>query len=106
MENQQNINIYGIKKGYNMLAVASGENCGEGKTWVAITLAHALSLLGQKVLLFDGDSGLSNIGNQLGIEQKNTLQRVLDKEKTLNQVIYHQEKSKLDIILNEPISGG
>ena len=39
-----------------MIAVASGKG-GVGKTWFSITLAHALSGLRQKTLLFDGDLG-------------------------------------------------
>jgi hypothetical protein len=31
---------------------------GVGKTWLAITLAQALSRMGRRVLLFDGDLGL------------------------------------------------
>jgi len=41
-----------------LIAVASGKG-GVGKTWFAVTLAHALSLRGRRVLLFDGDLGLS-----------------------------------------------
>ncbi len=48
------------------LAVASGKG-GVGKTWLAITLAHALARAGQRVLLFDGDLGLANVDIQLGL---------------------------------------
>ncbi len=49
-----------------ILAVASGKG-GVGKTWFAITLAHALSRRGRRVLLFDGDLGLANVDIQLGL---------------------------------------
>lgn len=49
-----------------LIAVASGKG-GVGKTWFAITLAHALSRAGQRVLLFDGDLGLANVDIQLGL---------------------------------------
>jgi len=49
-----------------MLAVASGKG-GVGKTWFAITLAHALTQQGRRVLLFDGDLGLANVDVQLGL---------------------------------------
>ncbi len=49
-----------------ILAVASGKG-GVGKTWLAITLAHALARSGARVLLFDGDFGLANIDVQLGL---------------------------------------
>ena len=38
------------------IAIASGKG-GVGKTWLAITLGHALAAAGQHVLLFDGDLG-------------------------------------------------
>ena len=49
-----------------ILAVASGKG-GVGKTWFAITLAHALARAGRRVLLFDGDLGLANVDIQLGL---------------------------------------
>jgi flagellar biosynthesis protein FlhG len=49
-----------------LTAIASGKG-GVGKTWFAITLAHAWSRLGRRVLLFDGDLGLANIDIQLGL---------------------------------------
>ena len=49
-----------------LIAVASGKG-GVGKTWFAITLAHALARRGERVLLFDGDLGLANVDIQLGL---------------------------------------
>ena len=49
-----------------LIAIASGKG-GVGKTWFAITLAHALSRAGRRVLLFDGDLGLANVDIQLGL---------------------------------------
>jgi len=42
-----------------VIAIASGKG-GVGKTQVAVNLAVALSALGQRVLLIDGDVGLAN----------------------------------------------
>lgn len=50
----------------NMFAVASGKG-GVGKTWLAISLAHAFARAGRKTLLFDGDLGLANVDIQLGL---------------------------------------
>ena len=47
-------------KGRNIIAVASGKG-GVGKTWLSITLAHALARTDRRVLLFDGDLGLANL---------------------------------------------
>jgi len=49
-----------------LIAIASGKG-GVGKTWLAITLAHALARAGRGVLLVDGDLGLANVDIQLGL---------------------------------------
>jgi len=49
-----------------VIAVASGKG-GVGKTWLSITLAHALSQAGRRVLLLDADFGLANADVQLGL---------------------------------------
>ena len=59
-----------------LIAIASGKG-GVGKTWFAITLAHALSRLGRRVLLFDADFGLANIDVQLGLTPTHDLGSVL-----------------------------
>ena len=51
---------------HRTIAVASGKG-GVGKTWFAITLAHALARAGRRPLLFDGDLGLANVDIQLGL---------------------------------------
>ncbi|MFO1119811.1 MAG: P-loop NTPase [Rhodospirillales bacterium] len=60
----------------NIIAIASGKG-GVGKTWFAITLAHALARAGRRTLLFDGDLGLANVDIQLGLMPDRDLGAVL-----------------------------
>lgn len=62
--------------GGRLIAIASGKG-GVGKTWLAITLSHALALAGRRVLLVDADLGLANVDVQLGLEPGHGLPTVL-----------------------------
>ncbi|MEZ5862155.1 MAG: cellulose synthase operon protein YhjQ/BcsQ [Geminicoccaceae bacterium] len=50
-----------------LTVLASGKG-GVGKTFLAVSLAHALTHLGRRVLLVDADLGLANIDVQLGFD--------------------------------------
>ena len=92
-------------RGRNMFAIASGKG-GVGKTWFSITLAHALSKKGQRVLLFDGDLGLANLDIQLGLMPKQDLSNVISGRLTLNQAIVDFPEAGFDIIAGRSGSGG
>lgn len=86
-----------FKRGENVIAVASGKS-GVGKTWFAVTLAHAFSFFKKKTLFFDYDLGLTNIGTQLGLSIENDVDGIISGKITLNQAIHHCDKTKLDIV--------
>ena len=73
-------------RGKNILAVASGKG-GVGKTFFSITLAQALTRMGKKVCLFDGDLGLANVDVQLGLMPKRDLNDVIRGRLSLDKVV-------------------
>ena len=92
-------------KGQNIIAVASGKG-GVGKTFLAITLANALSNKERKVLLFDGDLGLANLDIQLGLMPQQDLGSVIAGRLTLNQAVLPFPQGGFDIIAGRSGSGG
>lgn len=86
-----------FRRGSNLIAVASGKG-GVGKTWFSVTLAHALSRAGKKILLFDGDLGLANVDVQLGLMPKRDLNDVIRGRLGMDNVIMRYEEGEFDII--------
>jgi flagellar biosynthesis protein FlhG len=86
-----------FRRGKNIVAVASGKG-GVGKTWFSVTLSHALSKAGKKVLLFDGDLGLANVDVQLGLMPKRDLNDVIRGRLGLDKVIQRYDEGGFDII--------
>lgn len=87
-----------------VIAVASGKG-GVGKTVVAVTLAHALATLGQRVLLFDADLGLANVDIQLGLMPEADLSAVAAGRMTLLEARLHHPVGDFDIIAGRSGSG-
>lgn len=81
----------------SVIAVASGKG-GVGKTWFAVTLAHALARAKRRVLLFDGDLGLANVDIQLGLMPKLDLGAVIAGRCTLAGAATRFEDGGFDIV--------
>jgi flagellar biosynthesis protein FlhG len=58
-----------------------------GKTNVATNLAIALKQLGEEVLIFDADLGLSNVDVLVGLKTKYNIHQILNGQKRLKDVI-------------------
>ncbi len=93
-----------LAKGRNIVAIASGKG-GVGKTWFAISVAHALARAGTRTLLFDGDLGLANLDIQLGLMPQRDLSGVVAGRLTLNQAVLPYEEGGFDIIAGRSGSG-
>ena len=86
------------------VAIGSGKG-GVGKTWLAITLAHALARSGRRVLLFDADLGLANIDIQLGLTPALDLGSVMSGVATLREAISPFTPGGFDVLVGRSGSG-
>ncbi|MGO1117884.1 MinD/ParA family protein [Rhodovibrionaceae bacterium A322] len=93
----------GSKKS-QLMAIASGKG-GVGKTWLSITLAHALASREKKILLFDGDLGLANIDVQLGLAPEVDLGGVLAGTYDLKAATSRYQDGGFDVIAGRSGSG-
>ncbi|MDA0997679.1 MAG: MinD/ParA family protein [Proteobacteria bacterium] len=91
-------------KARNFIAVASGKG-GVGKTWLSVTLSHALAQAERKTLLFDGDLGLANLDIQLGLMPKHDLGGVFSGRHSLAQAVSLCEETGFDFIAGRSGSG-
>ena len=69
------------------VAVASGKG-GVGKTSLTVNLALALSGLGQRVLVVDGDLALGNVDALIGVHPERNLSHYLSGQCHLSDVVY------------------
>ena len=86
------------------IAVASGKG-GVGKTWFAITLAHALARRGRRVLLFDADLGLANVDVQLGLTPPLDIGHVVSGQSALADAVTHHRQGAFDVLAGRSGSG-
>ena len=80
-----------------LIAIASGKG-GVGKTWLAVTLAHALVRAGKRILIVDGDLGLANIDVQLGLMPRKDLGAVIGGRVGIREAVTRDPATGLDIL--------
>ena len=86
------------------IAIASGKG-GVGKTWLAITLAHALVRARRRVLLFDADLGLANVDVQLGLMPETDLTAVVSGRTDVAGAVTRHAASGLHVLAGRSGSG-
>jgi flagellar biosynthesis protein FlhG len=86
------------------IAIASGKG-GVGKTWLAITLAHALTRSGLRVMLFDADLGLANVDVQLGLVPRVDLGSLLSGHTNVAGTITRHGGTGVDVLAGQSGSG-
>ncbi|MDE7139789.1 MAG: MinD/ParA family protein [Treponemataceae bacterium] len=73
-----------------IIAVTSGKG-GVGKTNLSVNMAIAYAQLGKKVILIDGDLGMANVNVLLNIVPQFNLMHVINKQKTMRDIILDTE---------------
>ena len=69
-----------------IIAVTSGKG-GVGKTNLAVNMAIAYAQQGKKVILIDGDLGMANVNVLLNVVPQYNLMQVINKQKTMQEII-------------------
>ena len=71
-----------------IICVSSGKG-GTGKTLTIINMALSLSKLGKKVLIFDGDLGMSNVDVILNLRPSGGIEGIFDNNLMFKDIIVH-----------------
>jgi polysaccharide biosynthesis transport protein len=87
------------KLGEGTTVIVTSSEVGEGKTTVAVALAHRIAADGYRVLLIDGDLRRHSIGATLGLRPETSLEAVLNGSATLKQAVLIDPLSGIHCLL-------
>lgn len=73
-----------------IIAITSGKG-GVGKSNIAVNMSIAYAQMGKKVILIDGDLGMANVNVLLNVVPKYNLLQVINKQKTMQEIILDTE---------------
>ena len=73
-----------------IIAITSGKG-GVGKSNISVNMAIAYAQLGKKVILIDGDLGMANVNVLLNIVPQYNMMHVINKKKTMKEIILDTE---------------
>jgi flagellar biosynthesis protein FlhG len=86
------------------IAIASGKG-GVGKTWLTITLSHALTRASLRVLLLDADFGLANVDVQMGITPTIDIGAVISGRTNVAGAVTRHAATGIDVLAGRSGSG-
>ncbi|HET7768723.1 MAG TPA: MinD/ParA family protein [Chloroflexota bacterium] len=75
-----------VSESTRVIAVTSGKG-GVGKTSLTVNLAVTLAKLGKRVIVLDCDLGTANVDVMLGMHPRYSLQHVLSRQRSLEEVM-------------------
>lgn len=73
-----------------IIAITSGKG-GVGKSNLSVNMAIAYAQQGKKVILIDGDLGMANVNVLMNIVPQYNLMQVINKQKTMQEIITETE---------------